>query len=126
MKIVLLILALVFLTSSPEYSQKQKRFTPQIRSGIKGQVFRTGGPAQRRDWTPPPREGITAIVVLDSLKKHFKEVKTDSHGKFKILLLPGKYYFMVKNSFSPAEAGPVEVLSDSLCTINLFFDNGAR
>ncbi len=116
--------ALLLGTAANDSGQptKQKRKL----TGVQGRVYAVGGPAQRIDWTPPPYEHQATISVLDSAERPLKEVLTDKRGKFKILLPPGKYYFIVKESFIPSRQGPVEVLKDSVRSIHLSFDSGIR
>ncbi len=122
--IVIVALAVVAGDAVAVYGQtsKQKRKV----TGVQGRVYAVGGPARRIDWRPPPYEHQVTISVHDTAGNPVKEILTDSTGKFRILLPPGKYYFVVKESFIPTEQGPVKVVKGTLKPLTLEFDSGIR
>ena len=121
-----LLITLILLGLFFSVSESQKRPHHRLHSGVEGQVYRLGGPAQRIGWTPPPFQVITPITILDSTGKVLKEITTDSLGKFKIYLPPGKYSFVVKKSFIPTPHEVIQVTRNSIQTVKLFFDSGVR
>ncbi len=124
--ILILFVALVVIMSDAgnlhAQSSKQKRKV----TGVQGRVYAVGGPARRIDWRPPPYEHQVTIAIHDTAGNRIKEVLTDTKGKFRILLQPGKYYFVVKESFIPTQQGPFTIIKDSLRRLNLEFDSGIR
>jgi hypothetical protein len=119
---------LVFLsvvTSSYAY-QKSTAPTKTITTGITGQVYAVGAPAVRIDWTPPPLERVSTIVITDTSDNVVKEIKTDVKGKFKTPLNPGVYYILVKESMVQKKDGPFTVRKKRMTKARVSFDNGVR
>jgi hypothetical protein len=124
MRIELLILLLLAM-QRPAAGQDSALVT-RPETGIAGQVYCTGATAIPADWTPPPLRLITPLILLDSLQDSMRTILTSDSGKFKILLPPGKYFFIVKESMIPRPEGVFSVTKDSLLLIKLYYDNGVR
>ena len=106
--------------------QKAEGISVNLQSGIEGRVYAIGAPAITKDWTPPPLETVSTIIVLNNGQIVIKEVATDEHGRFSISLLSGIYYLRVKESLLPATTGPFNVTEDHLVSVEAYYDNGIR
>ena len=106
--------------------QKAEGVSVNLQSGIEGRVYSIGAPAVTRDWSPPPLERISTIIVLNNRQTEIKEVATDAHGRFSISLPSGIYYLRVKESLLPATTGPFNVTEDHLVSVEAYYDNGIR
>lgn len=100
--------------------------SPIFDTGISGRVYSIGAPAITKDWTPPPLEQVSTIIVEDSKGNTIKTSLTDSLGKYKIQLLPGTYYLQVKESLLPAKTGPFAVKNGTFTKTEADYDNGMR
>jgi len=120
------IFTLLLLAISPPIARQDSALATRPETGIAGQVYCTGAPAITADWTPPPLRLITPLLLLDSLQDSIRTILTSDSGKFKILLPPGKYFFIVKESMIPRPEGVFSVTKDSLLLIKLYYDNGVR
>jgi hypothetical protein len=106
---------------------KDAGVSPAGDAWIQGQVYSIATPGPTPiNWTPPPLESVSTIVVLDDSRKVVKEFRTDAKGKFQTSLPPGTYYLRVKESLLPAETGPYRVRPGERITVVAHFDNGMR
>ena len=79
------------------------------KSGVSGQVVSICVPSIPPEWTPPPREEVSTIVILDKNQLPVMEAKTDEKGRFNILIPPGTYFVQVKESPVRNDTGPYSV-----------------
>jgi hypothetical protein len=94
---------------------------------MRGQVYSIATPGPTPiNWTPPPLETISTVILLDTKRTLLQEILTDNKGKFTVALLPGTYYLRVKESFIPAETGPYILKSGEVLGVEAHFDNGMR
>lgn len=101
--------------------------TPVQLTGMRGQVYSIATPGPTPvNWTPPPLEMISTVILLDVNRTAIQEIMTDSKGRFTITLAPGTYYLRVKESRIPAETGPYVVRSGQMLTAEAHFDSGMR
>ena len=54
---------------TPSVARQQSSKHPITSTGIAGQVYAVGAPAVRIDWTPPPLERVSTIVITDTTGK---------------------------------------------------------
>lgn len=93
-------------------------------SGLSGQVYAIGGPATT---VPPPAYlKQSTIIVLDSTFAPFNEFATNDRGQFKIILSPGEYYLLVKESLIPGRTGPFAAVEGRIDTAFAYYDNGLK
>lgn len=108
-------------------SCRDSGISPNVESGIQGKVYSIATPGPTPiDWTPPPLEAVSTIVVLDVNKTAVTEILTDDKGRFRASLPPGTYYFRVKESRIPAETGPYVVRPGEILAVVAHYDNGMR
>ena len=105
----------------------QQTNSPKGESGIVGQIYEVGSPAEPVGWTPPPLKGARTIVVSDTNKVDFQMLTTDTLGAFKISLQAGTYFLLVKDTIRPqGQNGPFTVVSDQVTSVKVYHDNGVR
>lgn len=102
--------------------------TPDYNGGIEGQILR--GPA-----VPVSREGAVAnrpyqatINVLDDEGRIVTQLQSDTHGRFRLSLKPGKYTLepQKKDSVSRAARQIVAVSPDTFTQVTIVYDSGIR
>lgn len=105
----------------------QQTNSPKTESGLIGQIYEVGSPAEPADWTPPALKGVRTIIVSDSNDVRSQSLSTDSLGKFNISLLPGIYFLLVKDATRPQEQnGPFNVVANQIISVRVYHDNGIR
>jgi len=125
MKHILLLLGICFCIMILLACQQTN--SPKSESGIVGQIFEVGSPAEPAGWTPPPLKGVRAIIVSDSSEVNSQIVVTDSLGAFQIGLRPGTYFLLVKDTVRPqGQNGPFVVVADRITSVKVYHDNGLR
>jgi len=96
-------------------------------TGITGQVYLISSPGPVPvNWSPPPFEQVSTIVVMNVQKNIVEQKQTSKTGEFMISLPAGTYYLRVKESPLPAETGPFEISSGRILTVQAHYDNGMR
>lgn len=102
-------------------------------ASLEGRVYLIGSTAVTEDWSPPPLEGISTVIVLDANQKPIYESKTDSLGHFNISIEPGVYFLVVKESpiisipdLTQPITGPFLVTESYADSAYAYFDNGLR
>jgi|GEM_PF-1452528 len=94
---------------------------------IRGQVYNLSHPGPIPiGWIPPPYEAVCTVIAQDIQQVINLEVKTDSHGKFQILVPLGTYYLRVKESRLSSVTGPYSISEGEILDVKAYFDNGAR
>ncbi|HUN66421.1 MAG TPA: hypothetical protein VMW43_10000 [Bacteroidota bacterium] len=117
---------LTILSYSPPAPAGDTSGTRHHLSGIEGQIYTTGPPAITVDWTPLPLRIATPLIILGKQKDTVRTLTSDERGRFRVLLPPGEYYILLRQSMIPRPQGLYLVPPDSLIRIRLFFDTGIR
>jgi hypothetical protein len=100
---------------------------PKIETGIAGQIYEVGAPAEPAGWTPPPLRGVRTIVVSDTNSIELRRLDTDNMGAFAVALPAGGYLLLVKDTVrAQGENGPFIVLAGQVSTVKVYHDNGMR
>lgn len=96
-------------------------------SAFNGQVLLISYPGpQPAEWTPPPLQEVSVVLVLNAHKNIVKEVTTDVTGHFHISLAPSTYYLRVKYSPIPVDAGPYVLQAGRVLAVEAYFDTAMR
>ncbi len=77
----------------------QQTNSPKTESGIVGQIYEVGSPAEPVGWTPPPLKGARTIVVSDSNKADSRMLLTDSLVHLKLICSQVSIFFWSRIPF---------------------------
>ena len=126
MKYIISFLQLSLLVIISLNCHNSEATSSNIQSGIEGRIYSIGAPAEQVDWSPPPLERVSTIIILDNRQTVVKEISTDNQGRFSIILPPGVYSVRVKESPFPATTGPYTVSEGHIAAVEAHYDNGVR
>ena len=126
LKIIVLSIILFSLTSCTEPELLPDPVQAHY-STFYGQVYNLSHPGPIPvDWTPPPYEAVCTVIAEDVQQKRSFIATSDFKGRFQINVLPGVYYFRVKQSLLSSEAGPYPIKEGEFLTVKAYYDNGMR